>query len=290
MSIKARLKKYRKKLTSFIDRNLYSFSCHDLKNRLIGCDIKPGDCLLVHSSLNRFGGFSGEPVDILQMLESLVGVSGCVAMPTIPFSGSSEDYVKTKPIFDVIRTPSRVGLLTELFRRQRHVIRSLHPTHPIAACGPLSKELIDGHSMAPHPCGEHSPWSKLERYNTKIVFLGAPFASMTYVHAFDDLPGLPSLLPVFTPEKYVMECRDHQGKKIEIETMITSKALGKVRDLSILHDALETAGDLCKSKLGKLEIIVVSTVSVGRAVRNLASNGMSHYNPKGLKPSQLSIT
>ena len=103
MSIKARVKKYRKKFRSFIDRNLYGFSCSDLKNCLIRCDIKAGDCLLVHSSLNRFGGFSGQPIDILQMLESLVGVSGCVAMPTIPFSGSSEDYVSTKPIFDVTR-------------------------------------------------------------------------------------------------------------------------------------------------------------------------------------------
>jgi hypothetical protein len=112
---------------------------------------------------------------------------------------------------------------------------------------------------------------------------------MTYVHAFDDMPGLPSLLPVFVPEKYVIECRDHQGKKIEIETMITSKALGKVRDLSVLHDSLETAGELCKSSLGKVEIIVVSTAAVGRAVRRLASHGISHYNPKGLNASHLSI-
>ena len=280
MLFKARLKKLRKRLRSFVDRKFYGFSSSDLQNCLIRSGIKSGDCLLVHSSLNRFGGFNGQPIDILQLLESLVGASGCVAMPTIPFSGSSEDYVSTKPIFDVLRTPSRVGLLTELFRRQRHVKRSLHPTHPIAACGALTEELIEGHSRSLHPCGEHSPWKKLERYNAKIVFLGAPFASMTYVHTFDDMPGLPSLLPIFNPQKYIVECRDNQGKRIEIETMITSKALGKVRNLSNLHDALQTAGDLCKKRLGKVEIIVVSTSAVGRVVRELASNGISHYHPE----------
>lgn len=281
MKLKARLKKWRKNFRSFVDQRFYGFSPLDLSKCLHDCGVSKGDCLLVHSSYNQFGGFHGQTIDVLRTLESAVGESGTVAMPTIPFSGSSEAYVKSQPVFDVLRTPSRVGLLTELFRRQDHVKRSLHPTHPVAVCGPLADVLIADHAQASHPCGEHSPWSKFERYDAKIVFLGAPFASMTYVHAFDDMPGLPTELPIFAPQKYRIECRDAHGAQVMVETMITNAALGRIRDLSVLRNFLDVSGDLTKQRLGKLDVVVVETAAVARAIKELSSRGISHYRPKG---------
>lgn len=280
MTLKGRLKKLRKRVRSLVNQRFYGFKAIDLENCLKDLGVQSGDCLLVHSSFNRFGGFRGEAADVLGMLEAIVGESGTVAMPTIPFSGSSESYVKSNPVFDVLRTSSRVGLLTELFRRQDHVRRSLHPTHPVAVCGPLTESLITDHPRALHPCGENSPWSKFERYDTKIVFLGASFASMTYVHTFDDMDGLPTLLPIFDKDTYRIDCRDESGILKQIETKITSAALGKIRDLAVLHDALDASGDLFKKRIGTLDVIVVRTGSVGRAVRELASRGVSHYCPK----------
>src|SRR5881397_1311983 len=42
-------------------------------------------------------------------------------------------YVQKNPKFDLRRTPSKVGPLTEVFRPLPSVVRSLHPTHPVAA-------------------------------------------------------------------------------------------------------------------------------------------------------------
>ena len=40
------------------------------------------------------------------------------------------------------KTPSAVGLVNELFRRQPGVQRSLHPYNTLAARGPLAAELL----------------------------------------------------------------------------------------------------------------------------------------------------
>ena len=104
---------------------------------------------------------------------------------------------------------------------------------------------------------------------------------MTYVHTFDDMPGLPTNMPIFDPLKYRVDCRDEHGNRIQVETQVTSAALGKIRNLSILEEALEATGELKKRRLGKMDVLVVQTQAVAKAVKKLALQGVSHYRPRG---------
>ena len=79
-------------------------------------------------------------------------------MLAFSFSGTDDaDAVtvfKHEPRFDVRRTPWQMGMLTELFRRMKGVHQSLHPTHGVAALGPLAAEMTAGHDRAATPSRE----------------------------------------------------------------------------------------------------------------------------------------
>src|SRR5467141_3960112 len=142
-------------------RALHPFGPADLKRGLVQVGVLPGDTLMVHSSFDSFAGFRGAPADVIRTLQDAVGPDGTILMPTLPFNGTAVDYAATEPLFDVRRTLSRQGLITEVFRRSPHVVRSLHPTHSVAAWGRKARELIADHELAGTPCGRATPWGRL---------------------------------------------------------------------------------------------------------------------------------
>src|SRR5688572_10370238 len=116
-------------------RTFQSFSSAHLATAVSALGLNGGDTVLVHSSYDAFQGFAGKPTDVITVLQDIIGAQGVLMMPTLPFTGTAVDYVRSDPVFDVKRTPSRMGLLTELFRRRGDVLRSVHPTHSVAVWG-----------------------------------------------------------------------------------------------------------------------------------------------------------
>jgi len=120
-------------------------------------------------------------------LKELVGGEGTLLVPTFPFQGLQYHYVQRQRVFDVKRTPSMVGLFTEVFRRAEGVTRSLHPTHPIAAWGKHSNELVAEHHLGT-AFGEKSPVYKMQQYNGLVVGIGVvPKRCFTLYHVAEEL-------------------------------------------------------------------------------------------------------
>src|SRR5262249_40870675 len=86
--------------------------------------------------------------------------------------------------FDWKRTPSRAGMLTEVFRRMSGTRRSIHPTHPVAARGRLAAWLTEDHERSEAPFDERSPFHKLLEVNARILSIGH-FEAMTLRHFAD---------------------------------------------------------------------------------------------------------
>lgn len=77
---------------------------------------------------------------------------GLLVLPTHTWA-----YInKNNPRFYVDKSPSCVGILTELFRKRPGVVRSLHPTHSVAALGKDAKEFVAGDEKCDTPCGRNS--------------------------------------------------------------------------------------------------------------------------------------
>ncbi|MEG3639497.1 AAC(3) family N-acetyltransferase [Magnetococcus sp. PR-3] len=136
--------------------------------------IQKGSIVLVHSAmdgiLERVPGMN--PVKLIELLTDMVGEEGTLLMPTFPFRGRQRDYIEQQPVFDRQKTPSRVGLMTEIFRRMPGVTRSLHPTHPLAGRGAMAASLLNEHHMGRTFGDATSPFYKLVEHKALIVGLG----------------------------------------------------------------------------------------------------------------------
>ncbi|WP_051234513.1 AAC(3) family N-acetyltransferase [Marinimicrobium agarilyticum] len=161
----------------------------ELSNLLKDLGVKPGDTLMVHASLRSLG--EAMPADIvIAGLRRALGTGGTLAMPTLSYEAVDAD----NPMFDTEDTPSCVGSLSEVFRRQQGVVRSLHPTHSAAAIGPKTSELLVGHENDHTPCGEHSPFARLPSLGGRILFLGCDMSVNTSMHALEEQVMPPYLL------------------------------------------------------------------------------------------------
>jgi aminoglycoside 3-N-acetyltransferase len=79
----------------------------------------------------------------VQMLIEFCGAERTLAMPAFYFGdpdlgGTSATFEKNLR-FDLRRTPSQMGLATEIFRRTKGVRHGRHPIYRVSALGPLAE-------------------------------------------------------------------------------------------------------------------------------------------------------
>src|SRR5437588_10749766 len=121
-------------------------------------NLTSGDLVYVHSGMDGLN-LSFPFYRILFLIQEVIGPLGTVVFPTYPNHRiSSYEWLKQGNVFDVRRTPSYTGILTEFARRQRKAIRSLHPTKSVCAIGPAAHELAATHHLSPcanDPCTPH---------------------------------------------------------------------------------------------------------------------------------------
>jgi aminoglycoside 3-N-acetyltransferase len=171
-------------------QHLRGFGPAELSRALRSLGVEAGDVLMVHSAWEQLPGFHGTPKDAIDvLLEAVDPNEGTVLMPTMPFGGSAIDWAAEDPLFNARRTPSAMGLMSEVFRRGDQVVRSLHPTHSVAARGPLAQELTSDHHLSDDPCGAETPWMRLVDVDAKILFLGATVRANTMLHGVQSVLG-----------------------------------------------------------------------------------------------------
>ena len=272
------LKRHRTSVRRALVRRFYRFTADDLADGLRRLGIREGDSLLVHSSFNRLEGFLGRPTDIIATIAKVVGPTGHVLMPTLPFAGSAVNYVASAPVFDVRRTPSRTGLLTELFRRQPGVVRSVHPTHAVCVSGPRSRSFVEGHHLAKTPCGRPSPYSRLLDEKGKILLLGTGIGALTFYHFVEeDLePFLP--FPIFTPQTFTLRSIGYAGEELVTETRLFDPLTSTQRRMSRIIPHLKARRMWRSRRIGSVATILLSAEDIYLVSLELAAKGTHFYD------------
>jgi aminoglycoside 3-N-acetyltransferase len=267
-----------KKLRVACTRRFCGFNKSDLQMLLRRLGMSRGDVVFVHSSLDQFEGFQGKFGDILSSLQEILGPEGTLLVPTLPFTGSAVEYVQERPIFDVSKTPSRMGLLTELFRRSPGVVRSIHPTHSVAAWGAKALHMTANHYLAETPCGRQSPYASLLDHGGKILFLGTDISVMTFFHMVEEElePTMP--FSPFTKEFFSLKSRDSNGNEFTTRTRLFDPAYSRLRNLQNLLPVLRSRGLWKEGRVGRLRVILLSAESVLSAARSLAEKGTYCYD------------
>lgn len=171
--------------------------------------IRPGETILVHSSLRSLGQVSGGAETVIAGLREAIGDRGTLLMPALSYA-----YVHaSQPLFSPRWTGTCVGLIPETFRRMPGVFRSVHPTHSVCAIGARARELTGDHHLDRTPVGPHSPFSRLPTVGGRILMLGCGLLPNTSMHGVEEKVEPPYLF-ARNPMTYVI-CAD--GKQDVVE-------------------------------------------------------------------------
>ena len=153
--------------------------------------IEKSDTLFIHSSFKSLGPVDGGAGTVISALEDAVGQDGLILMPTFSLLPSREERIAS---WNINKTPSTVGWLTEFFRQMSGTYRSDHYSHSIAARGKGAKGFVADHLRREgyespwdeYPWGKtygiHSPMVRAYKTDAKLFMLGVDYESSTYIH------------------------------------------------------------------------------------------------------------
>lgn len=266
------MKRWLKRLVRAYHERFRAFTPADLTNALLELGLVPGDVLMVHSAFDRFLGFHGGPVEAIRTLQEVLGPAGTLMMPTIPYRSTAIEYALGEPVFDVRRTVSRMGLITEVFRRSPGVVRSIHPTHSVAASGGRADAIIAGHELAETPCGRLTPYGRLLEYDGKILLAGVSPNTMTFGYFVAEELEPRLSVPVLTQEKYPLRWKDGDGGVQVSHVRLFSPRLD--HDLSPLVGELKRRKQWRERRMGCLRLVLLGARDVYDAAVALADRGM----------------
>lgn len=221
--------------------------------------------VLVHSSMKSIGDVEGGADTVLDALSEYMK-DGLLVLPTHTWSFINAD----NPKFYVEESPSCVGILPELFRKRAGVVRSLHPTHSVAALGRDALEFTSDDHRFDTPCARGSAWGKLLDRKATILLVGVDLKRNTFIHGVEewvDIAGrltdghemLYTVLPDGT--EIPVPSRRHCG-------LSWSEHFWKV------DEVLEQAGAMFKAQLGEAVVRVCDAVAVAEVI-----TGMLAHNP-----------
>lgn len=146
------------------------------------------ECVYCHCSVKGLGLPIAEAGQVIRLLRDLIAPGTTIIAPSFPFATNQEyrDYVSREIAYDVSRTPARVNLFGELFRRKDGVRRSLDPVYPVAAWGPLAEELVRDNHLDRMPFGPRTGLGRIAARETCVLGLGVDVNTNSFMHFLDE--------------------------------------------------------------------------------------------------------
>jgi aminoglycoside 3-N-acetyltransferase len=258
-----------------------SITKQDLVNDLKRVGILEGDSLLVHSSLSRIGHLENGAQTFIDALIEAVGSEGNILMPTSPNNVFQLNYIRNTPHFDVLNSPSKTGKITEVFRTMPGVKRSLHPTEPVSAIGPLADYFIKDHFNQLTPYNEQSPFFRISEKKGKILYVGVSLSMAgTNLHTLED--AVDFKFPVYYPDVFDFKVIDEAGKSHEVKTKVHNPEWSRKRKCDDLIPMFEQEGVLSRVKIGEANALLVKADGfLTSMINQYNENGVTMYTPKG---------
>lgn len=242
------------------------------------------EILMVHGSMNHMSPmYSGSALELVKMLKEYCGPERTLVMPAFYFGspehGSIIETFQANPNFDLKRTASQTGIMTELFRRGRDVLQSRHPVYRVAATGPLADDLVRGHEEASAAAGVGSPFEFMARHDTLIIGIGKSFDVMTQVHFVEELLG-----EEFPAERIPAEQRSRTQVTVldggdQIPVVLQGNGIKWRFNIDRLPDLLQP-GDLQCWRFHNVPLFAARAKTVTDRLVAAAKQGKSLYEPR----------
>ena len=228
---------------------------------LTALGLKPGDEVLLHSSLSSVGWVERGADTVIDAILETIGVQGTLMVPT---------FTHNTAVFDPLTTSSRTGLISETLRLRPGAVRSWHPTHSVAALGAKADELTADHLKA---FGIGSPIDRLASHGGYVLLLGVTCRYCSAIHVAENYARVPYLgavgnpireATIMTPDggevKVVLEDQPACGAGFgQLEPLLRERGLIANRHIGQAHcqligarDLIDTAADLLREDPGAL--------------------------------------
>lgn len=276
-NMKNRARKAKHKLKKALANTLLSYGNKQLHQLLESLDINYGDCLFVHSAWHSLNGYQGTPKEFLTTLLTHVGQQGLVIMPSMPYLGRSADYLDQKKIFNVLKTPSKMGILTELMRLTPDVKRSLNPSHPLIAYGDRASELLTGHERSLISFGEGSPFARLASFNTKFLCFDVSLNYITYTHYLESTLVDQLSFQLFEEQVRSVKMLDYDHHELIVKTKVLSAQSNRLRNEKVFFDFCKQHSIIKKQRLGLSKFAMVTAKDLMHCFQALPTTGQNYF-------------
>lgn len=273
LALKARLKQAR----AWYAQTFRSYGRPELLRALRELGVKPGDTVMLHSAFSREHGFRGSAAELIETFIEAVGPEGHLLMVSLPYRNAALDWLESGKRFDVRKTPSMMGMVSEIFRRRPGVVRSLHPTHPILAFGPQAQRFIAAHPDCLCPCGPGTPFDEVARSDGQAVFMNVPVDMFTFFHFLEDRVKDALPFPLYTDTLYSAEVVDVEGRVRIVRTYAFAREAIRRRRPERLYDRLRQEGCVKSGQIGATRLLAVHMRDAIRCTDEMRAAGQFFY-------------
>lgn len=229
------------------------------RGALADLGIVDGDFLLVHA---RTG--TAPLAEVLASLNALVDSvqpSGTVAIPTFNF-----DFCRGVA-YDHRKTPSEMGLLTELARRDPRARRIHHPVYGFALFGQDAEALSNTtHNVSAF--GDDSIFAELRRRNGKILLVDLDIHEcFTFFHHIEEMVGCDYRYHKTFSGTVVDGFGDARTESCQV--FVRNLEMGVSTDVAPMGERLESLGLVRHGKLGGWSLRLLEAGPVFEATRSV---------------------
>tara|TARA_R110001592_G_scaffold175466_1_gene414597 strand:- start:18484 stop:19104 length:621 start_codon:yes stop_codon:yes gene_type:complete len=183
---------------------------------------------------------------------------GTVVMPTMTW----RTVTPQQPVFDIVKTPSHVGILSEVFRTEFASHRSWHPTHSVAAIGSCAQELTSSHHLSHSPCSNQSPYGLIRNSSLLedcyIMFIDVGLESCTFIHHYEE---------AYAPEIYLsndIENYDIHSDGEYLSTTHTFRHRPLAKNFHHFINEMTAGTDYMTSSIGDALILLMKADSLNK--------------------------
>ena len=163
----------------------------------------------VHSSLREVGPIEGGADGLIDAMKEYL-CDGLLLIPTHTWANVNA----ANPHFDVRSTVPCIGTLAKVAAFRPDGVRSLHPTHSMAAFGKKARAYIQGEESSATPAPVGGALSRLYELGGYVLLVGVGHERNTFLHAIDERVDQPNRL---SPTGFPVDITDWDGNVLRNE-------------------------------------------------------------------------
>lgn len=237
------------------------YTKQDLEQQLMEAGLRDTDTILIHSSMKAIGGVEGGADTVLDAWMEYFG-QGLLLLPTHTWAQMKGEH----SVYDPAGEESCVGLLTELFRRRPGVVRSLHPTHSMAAYGRDAAAYVAGEENCNTPCTPGGCYDRLRQAKGKILLVGVGHERNTFIHSVEEVLNVPNRL-TDRPELFQVVMPDGSRRPVYMRRHYNAMQPHISEDFVKLEQAFYDTGAAKKVKFGNADCILCDARGIFEVTR-----------------------